>query len=78
MKELEKIYENWSLNQKDGRKTKKKWEGMHRYLYGKCLEREMLENKISDYSLEVEKQAFIAGYKQAFRLLMEVADVDSL
>lgn len=38
-------------------------------------DRTELEEKIDDYSKEIEEQAFIAGYKKAFLLMMEIFDI---
>ena len=74
MNELEKLYTLWSENQTDSNEIKETLEDILQDLTAYLPEEES-ENivfGIYEYSLKIEKQAFIAGYKQAFLLMLEI------
>lgn len=74
MNELEKLYTLWSENQTDSKEIKELLENISQDLnaYFSEEESDKIIFKIYDYSLKTEKQAFIAGYRQAFLLMLEV------
>lgn len=74
MKELEKIYELWSNEQADTSDIIHKWCDLDLYLYDTCPDtvREKLEDYIMEYGKMLEKQSFIAGFIQAFRMWEDV------
>ncbi|HBA48914.1 MAG TPA: hypothetical protein DCZ91_14180 [Lachnospiraceae bacterium] len=77
MSEFIEIYNSWSLHQTDNQRVKDVWKELQASLNEWCNEadRTELEEKIDDYSKEIEEQAFIAGYKKAFLLMMEIFDI---
>lgn len=77
MSEFIEIYNSWSLRQTDNQRVKDVWKELQASLNEWCNEadRTELEEKIDDYSKEIEEQAFIAGYKKAFLLMMEIFDI---
>ena len=74
MNELEKLYTLWSENQTDSNETKEVMESIFQDLIAYLPEEESEEMvfKIYEYSLKIEKQAFIVGYKHAFLLMLEI------
>lgn len=74
MNELEKLYTLWSENQTDSIETKDTMESIFQGLTAYLPEEKSEDTifKIYEYSLKIEKQAFIAGYKQAFLLMLEI------
>lgn len=74
MKELEKIYELWSAAQSDTSDVIHKWCDLDAYLYDTCTDaaRENIEDYMMEYGKVLEKQSFIAGFKQAFKMWEEI------
>lgn len=74
MDELTKLYNLWSENQTDNEKVKEAWKNIVQHLSKSCLAEEMdrITSEISEYSFKIENQAFIAGYRQAFLLMLEI------
>lgn len=75
MNELYKLYEAWCReNTIDTPDIREKYSEILEYLYENCSDtiREEISTFILDFSHLAEKQAFIAGYRQAFLLWFNI------
>lgn len=74
MREMEKLYELWSETQTDSVQIRKKWSEIARDLSDRNSEKQLekLEEEVLDYGKLLEKQAFLAGFAEAFRIWREV------
>ena len=74
MKELEIIYEAWGEFHKDNSELIHKWCEIDEFLYAKCSDeiREVIEDYLNEYGVQREQQAFIAGFKKAFHLFLDI------
>ena len=76
MKALEKIYELWGETQSDTSDVIHKWCELNAYLYKVCPDsvRDNIETGVMEYGKLLEKQAFLAGFMQAFQIWAETYD----
>ena len=74
MKELEEIYEVWDENQDKYPLLRDEWAKLVGILYERCEEeqREEIMSIVVEYGAKIEKYAFIAGFKKAFHLLLDI------
>lgn len=77
MREMEKLYELWSETQTDSVQIRKKWSEIARDLSDRNSEKQLekLEEEVLDYGKLLEKQAFLAGFAEAFRIWREVCEL---
>lgn len=77
MREMEKIYELWSETQTDTVQIRQKWKELERDLNDRNQENQLekLEEEVLDYGKLLEKQAFLAGFAEAFRIWREVCEL---
>ena len=74
MRELEKIFEEWSTNHEDTPNIAALWMKVEENLpeAPKDLHMRDIHDYILDYTSAIEEYAFIAGYKKAVMLLSEI------
>ena len=74
---MEKLYELWSETQTDSVQIRKKWSEIARDLSDRNSEKQLekLEEEVLDYGKLLEKQAFLAGFAEAFRIWREVCEL---
>lgn len=75
MEELHKIYDRWSEEQTaDNPALRTAWQQILECLYENCTEMtcDKIAVKIMEYSRQIECSAFLAGYRQAFQLWMDI------
>lgn len=77
MREMEKLYELWSETQTDSVQIRKKWSEIARDLSDRNSEKQLekLEEEVLNYGKLLEKQAFLAGFAEAFRIWREVCEL---
>ena len=77
MREMEKLYELWSGTQTDSVQIRKKWSEIARDLSDRNSEKQLekLEEEVLNYGKLLEKQAFLAGFAEAFRIWREVCEL---
>ncbi len=74
---MEKLYELWSETQTDSVQIRKKWSEIARDLSDRNSEKQLekLEEEVLNYGKLLEKQAFLAGFAEAFRIWREVCEL---
>lgn len=77
MREMEKLYELWSETQTDEVQIRQKWREIEENLKSVSTKKQLekLEEEVQSYGALLEKQAFFAGFAEAFRIWKEIGEL---